>query len=151
MMYDMDSLLTPSMWKGVTTHQITHDALLPPPNGSKWWAFGPLGHLSLVFLAIQVLVYVCDARVAKNFKPGFWLADSTAASQSEAMLENPCQLTWISTCILCVIILIIQSSTRSRHFLSQKFWYFHKNIHTFVSRKECCCLCKVDISNVNVT
>ena len=29
------------------------------------------------------------------FKPGSWLADSTAASQSEAMLENSCHLTWI--------------------------------------------------------
>ena len=28
--------------------------------------------------------------LTKIFKPGIWLADSTAASQSEAMLENPC-------------------------------------------------------------
>ena len=28
--------------------------------------------------------------VTTYFKPGIWLAGSTAASQSEAMLKNPC-------------------------------------------------------------
>ena len=31
----------------------------------------------------------------KTFKHNFWLADSTVVSQSEVMLENPCQITWI--------------------------------------------------------
>ena len=37
------------------------------------------------------------------FKRGFWLAGCTTASQSEAMWEYPCCLTWISTCIFIVI------------------------------------------------
>ena len=28
--------------------------------------------------------------VNKDFQPGIWLAVGTAASQSEALLENPC-------------------------------------------------------------
>ena len=30
----------------------------------------------------------------KFFKPGFWLISTTTTRQSEAMLENTCQLTW---------------------------------------------------------
>ena len=41
----------------------------------------------------------------KIFKLGFWLADSTAASQSEAILENPSQ----PFCILIWILLLIQA------------------------------------------
>ena len=37
--------------------------------------------------------------VNKDFKPGIWLAGSIVASRSEAMLENSCLLTRISTCI----------------------------------------------------
>ena len=36
---------------------------------------------------------------------------------------------------------------RSPHFLSLKFWHFHKNICSWV-KNECCCLCNVNISNV---
>ena len=39
---------------------------------------------------------------------------------------------------------------RSRHFLSQKLWYFHKNTRSCV-QNECCCPRKVNISNVNFT
>ena len=39
---------------------------------------------------------------------------------------------------------------RSRHFLSQKLWHFHKNIHSFVEN-ECCRLHTVNIPNVNFT
>ena len=39
-------------------------------------------------------------QLTKIFKPGIWLAGSTAASQSEAMLENPCYLKWNLTWIL---------------------------------------------------
>ena len=39
---------------------------------------------------------------------------------------------------------------RLRHFLSQKLWHFHKNIHSCVEN-ECCCPYTVNISNVNFT
>ena len=39
---------------------------------------------------------------------------------------------------------------RSRHFLSQKLWLFHKNIHSCVEN-ECCFPCTVNISNVSFT
>ena len=39
---------------------------------------------------------------------------------------------------------------RSRHFLSQKLWYFHKNTRWCVEN-ECCCPCTVNISNVYFT
>ena len=38
----------------------------------------------------------------------------------------------------------------SRHFLSQKLWHFHKNIHWCVEN-ECWCMRTVNISNVNFT
>ena len=34
-------------------------------------------------------------RKPKIFKPGIWVAGSTAASQPEAMFRNTCSLTWI--------------------------------------------------------
>ena len=37
---------------------------------------------------------------------------------------------------------------RSRHFLSQKLWHFHKNTRSCVEN-ECCCPRTVNISNVN--
>ena len=39
---------------------------------------------------------------------------------------------------------------RSRHFLSQKLWHFHKNIRSCVEN-EFCCQRTVNISNVNFT
>ena len=39
---------------------------------------------------------------------------------------------------------------RSRHFLSQKLWHFHKNTRSCVEN-ECCCPRTVNISNVNFT
>ena len=39
---------------------------------------------------------------------------------------------------------------RSRHFLSQKHWHFHKNIRSCV-KNECCCPRTVNISNVKFT
>ena len=39
---------------------------------------------------------------------------------------------------------------RSRHFLSQKLWNFHKNTLSCVEN-ECCCLRTVNISNINFT
>ena len=39
---------------------------------------------------------------------------------------------------------------RSRHFLSQKFWHFHKNTRSCVEN-ECCCPRTVNISNVKFT
>ena len=36
------------------------------------------------------------------------------------------------------------------NFLSQKLWHFHKNIRSCVEN-ECCCLCTVNITNVNFT
>ena len=37
------------------------------------------------------------------FKPSFWLADSTAASQSEAMFENACCLIGIRHALFLII------------------------------------------------
>ena len=42
------------------------------------------------------------------------------------------------------------SPLRSRYFLSQKFWHFHKNIRSCVEN-ECFCPQTVDISNVDLT
>ena len=39
---------------------------------------------------------------------------------------------------------------RSRHFLSQKLWHFHKNIISCVEN-ECCCPRTINISHVNIT
>ena len=39
---------------------------------------------------------------------------------------------------------------RSRHFLSQKLWHFHKDTCSCVEN-ECCCPCTVNISNFNFT
>ena len=39
---------------------------------------------------------------------------------------------------------------RSRHFLYQKLWSFHKNTHSCVEN-ECCCPCTANILNVNFT
>ena len=39
---------------------------------------------------------------------------------------------------------------RSRPFLSQKLWHFHRNTRSFVKNK-CCCPRTVNISNVNFT
>ena len=39
---------------------------------------------------------------------------------------------------------------RSRHFLSQNLWHFHKSTRSCV-KNECCCPRRVNISNVNFT
>ena len=59
----------------------------------------------LEFCGASMCLYVLDAPWhqlraidlglgSKIFKLGIWLVGSTAASQSEARLENPCYLTW---------------------------------------------------------
>ena len=47
-------------------------------------------------------------------------------------------------------LIFIQVPLRSRHFLSQKLWYFHKKICSCVEN-ECRCVHRVNISNVNFT
>ena len=44
----------------------------------------------------------------------------------------------------------VQVPLKSKHFLSQKLWHFHKNIRLCVEN-ECCCLRTVNISNINFT
>ena len=40
-------------------------------------------------------IFMLKSMLVTILKPGFWLADSYAASQSEAMFKNSHQLTWI--------------------------------------------------------
>ena len=54
----------------------------------------------LVCLWYLIFGYVTRHNRPNISKPGIWLAGSTAASQSEAMLENPWWLTWNLTEIL---------------------------------------------------
>ena len=44
----------------------------------------------------------------------------------------------------------VRVALRSRHFLSQNRWHFHKNTRSCVEN-ECCCPRTVNISNVNFT
>ena len=43
---------------------------------------------------------ICMLKSIFSFKWGIWLVGSTVVSQSKAMLETPCWLTWIITWIL---------------------------------------------------
>ena len=45
---------------------------------------------------------------------------------------------------------VVRVPLRSRHFLSQKLWQFHKNIRSCVEN-EYCCMRTVNMSNVNFT
>ena len=53
-------------------------------------------YISPLCTNFTVSLFVDNSRNSTNvFKPGFWLACSTAASQSKAMLQNLCKLTRI--------------------------------------------------------
>ena len=56
---------------------------------------------------------------------------------------NPLHSAWIRR-------LGVRVPLKSRHFLPQKLWHFHKNTRSCVEN-ECCCPCTVKISNVNFT
>ena len=87
-------------------------------------------------------ISMLKSMLLKKIKPCFWLAGNTAVNQLEAMLELPCEITWLLTWILLVCVNLHTKLSTGNIFIIHhddvikwkhfpRYWPFVRGIHRF--------------------